>query len=146
MYKREHTNIEPHLSKSYRIENSWYRGECNVLTYSIEELLATKLKALYQRKKGRDLYDFWYVLKQSFELNTSKVVDIFQKYMTMDDLAVSRAEFEMNLSLKIQDVVFSNDMGALLSADNGSNYTLSSAYQYVLKQFIEKLKGNPWKG
>jgi predicted nucleotidyltransferase component of viral defense system len=28
----------------------------------IEELLGAKLRALYQRKKGRDLYDLWLAL------------------------------------------------------------------------------------
>ena len=33
-------------------------GKCEITTYSLNELLGTKLRALYQRKKGRDLFDY----------------------------------------------------------------------------------------
>ena len=35
----------------------WFTGAAKVLTYDLDELLGTKLRALYQRKKGRDLFD-----------------------------------------------------------------------------------------
>jgi predicted nucleotidyltransferase component of viral defense system len=31
----------------------------DVATYKIEELLGTKLSALYQKRRGRDLFDFY---------------------------------------------------------------------------------------
>lgn len=37
--------------------NSWFSGRSELTTYALEELLGTKLRALYQRKKGRDLFD-----------------------------------------------------------------------------------------
>ena len=61
---REHFNVHPYIRKSFYVKNSWFQGGSQVLTYSVEELLATKLRALYQRKKGRDLYDLWYVVHQ----------------------------------------------------------------------------------
>ena len=39
------------------MENSWFSGRCELTTYALEELLGTKLRALYQRAKGRDLFD-----------------------------------------------------------------------------------------
>ena len=41
------------------MENSWFTGSAELTTYHFEELLGTKLRALYQRKKGRDLYDLY---------------------------------------------------------------------------------------
>ena len=35
----------------------WYSGTAAIATFEINELLATKLRALYQRRKGRDLFD-----------------------------------------------------------------------------------------
>lgn len=41
----------------FQIDSPWHSGAADVLTYEPEELLGTKLRALYQRKKGRDLFD-----------------------------------------------------------------------------------------
>jgi predicted nucleotidyltransferase component of viral defense system len=37
----------------------WFSGTGAIQTYKLEELLGTKLRALYQRKKGKDLYDLY---------------------------------------------------------------------------------------
>lgn len=39
------------------MRSPWFHGEALLLTYCAEELLGTKMRALYQRKKGRDLFD-----------------------------------------------------------------------------------------
>ncbi len=36
-----------------------------MLTYSLEEMLATKMRALLQRDKGRDLFDLSHALGES---------------------------------------------------------------------------------
>jgi predicted nucleotidyltransferase component of viral defense system len=46
---REHLNILGLKEISYEINNSWFSGQCHITGYEIEELLGTKLKALYQR-------------------------------------------------------------------------------------------------
>lgn len=38
-------------------------GVANVLTYTLEELTATKLRALLERQKGRDIYDLYFISK-----------------------------------------------------------------------------------
>lgn len=35
----------------------WFEGACEIQTYELDELLGTKLRALYQRKQARDLFD-----------------------------------------------------------------------------------------
>lgn len=143
---REHSNVQPHIRKFFSIKNSWFQGETHVLTYSIEELLATKLRALFQRKKGRDLYDFWYVVQQFQDLNIDAIVSNFNHYMQMDDTKVSRAEFEKNIFSKKKDPVFNRDIQALLSTDQMKQYRLEQAYDILLKQLLVKLKGEPWQG
>lgn len=142
---REHFNIQPTIKKSFSVKNSWYQGECNVLTYSIEELLATKLRALYQRKKGRDLYDFWYVIHQVNNIDIGATIEAFEHYMLMDKTKVSRAEFEMNLFIKKMDIVFNQDIHPLLSMEQAKQYQFDEAYDIVMQQFIVKLLGEPWR-
>lgn len=53
----EHFNVLGLTKIPLKVENSWFTGEAELTTYHFEELLGTKLRALYQRKKGRDLFD-----------------------------------------------------------------------------------------
>ncbi|MGH2469017.1 MAG: nucleotidyl transferase AbiEii/AbiGii toxin family protein [Chloroflexota bacterium] len=39
------------------MKSPWFTGSADVPTFALEELLGTKLRALYQRRKGRDLFD-----------------------------------------------------------------------------------------
>jgi predicted nucleotidyltransferase component of viral defense system len=52
----------PLEQRPFRVESSWWTGEAQVLTFQLAELIATKLRALYQRSKGRDLFDIWLAL------------------------------------------------------------------------------------
>ena len=59
---REHFNILGLKEMPYEVSNEWVSGKCSITGYEIEELLGTKLKALYQRKKGRDLYYLYFYI------------------------------------------------------------------------------------
>jgi predicted nucleotidyltransferase component of viral defense system len=54
---REHFAVHGHHRRRVQVENPWFNGETEVVTFVLEELLGTKLRALYQQKKGRDLFD-----------------------------------------------------------------------------------------
>jgi len=60
----EHFNVLGLTKVPFRVENSWFTGEAELTTYHFEELLGTKLRALYQRKKGRDLFDLYIALQR----------------------------------------------------------------------------------
>lgn len=44
---REHTSFMGYIQKSFSVDSSWFSGEANILTYQLEELMGTKLRALY---------------------------------------------------------------------------------------------------
>lgn len=142
---REHHNLDPHMKKTFSVKNRWFQGEAIVLTYAIEELLATKLRALYQRKKGRDLYDFWYAVNNLSDLNIEKIIDIFHHYMEKENTKISRAEFEKNLYLKKNNPVFNQDIQPLLSNEQVLSYKIDDAYNILFSEFLPKLTGEPWK-
>ncbi|MGY6520250.1 MAG: nucleotidyl transferase AbiEii/AbiGii toxin family protein [Mongoliitalea sp.] len=52
---REHFSVYGLVDIPVKLDSEWDKGEALVPTYQLDELLATKLRALYQRKKGRDL-------------------------------------------------------------------------------------------
>ncbi len=61
-------NTEEHLCVlglaylSFGVESGWFSGRALITTFDFNELIGTKLRALYQRKKGRDLFDLWLAL------------------------------------------------------------------------------------
>jgi len=104
------------ITKKFTLNSSWFSGETEILTYTLEELMGTKLRALYQRSKGRDLFDLWYALNQN-HLEVSNILNVFHHYMDQQGLSVSRAQFEKNLAEKIQSKVFLEDIPSLLRED-----------------------------
>jgi predicted nucleotidyltransferase component of viral defense system len=116
---REHFSVLGTLKKEFIVNNSWFGANAMVSTYQLEELIATKLRALYQRKKGRDLFDLWVTLQHHPQLNVQSVIECFGKYMAFENRKISKDEFEKNLLLKKQDPVFTADISALL-AQGGS--------------------------
>jgi len=140
---REHFTVLGLSRHRFIVENPWFSGSVDIGTYQLEELLGTKLRALYQRKKGRDLYDLWLALT-TLEVDDQKVVTCFDRYLDHDGLSVSRAEFEENLSVKLKDPAFLGDIHPLLPA--GVEYDTGIAGALIGDRLIAKLRGEPWKG
>lgn len=140
---REHFTVLGIRRRPFQVDSPWFSGQADISIYEIEELLGTKLRALYQRKKGRDLYDLWLALT-SLEVDDAKVVDCFQCYLKEEDLAVSRAEYEENLNSKLRNRSFLEDIEPLLPT--GVSYDVAQAAALVGQRLIVKLPGEPWKG
>ena len=51
---KEHFNILDWVDFPFEVKSDWFSGQAQIRTYSLSELLGTKLRALYQRSKGRD--------------------------------------------------------------------------------------------
>jgi predicted nucleotidyltransferase component of viral defense system len=60
----------------FSMENGWFPGGTPLKTYTLEEIAGTKLSKLYQRKKGRDLFDPYRIL-QSFRCGHEKILVAF---------------------------------------------------------------------
>lgn len=141
---REHFAELGHERLPYVVRSRWFGGEVAVTTYALEELLGTKLRAMYQRKKGRDLFDLAHALTVH-GADPAKIVTCFQRYMKEGGgRAVSRAEFEANLAAKLDDAVFAADLGPLLRP--GLSWDLAAAAKTVLEHLVATLPGDPWKG
>lgn len=140
---REHFAVLGTETRSFTVENPWFTGTAALTTYHFDELLGTKLRALYQRKKGRDLYDLWLALGTG-QANPERVVGCFQRYVQHDGVAVSRAEFEANLATKLASAVFLEDLRLLVPPEVEYDPTLAA--QVVQAELVARLPGEPWKG
>ena len=75
---KEHFSVFPMVRKPFEVSNSWYSGQCELLTYELEELTGTKLRAVYQRRKGHDLFDLWKILSLTQDLDKAKVMTAYE--------------------------------------------------------------------
>jgi predicted nucleotidyltransferase component of viral defense system len=106
---REHFAVLGFKARRFQLASPWVSGETEITTYRLEELLGTKLRALYQRRKGRDLFDFWLALRDH-AVDPEEAVNCFHRYLRHSNLTTSRAHFERNLALKMQDAAFLEDV------------------------------------
>ena len=112
---REHFNAEGIRKIPYAVQSRLIVGKCELPTYTLEELLATKMRALYQRRKGRDLFDVWYALTHA-EVDCRRIACGFAAYLEHDGLHVSGMDFEQNMEKKLRQHDFLHDTDALLCA------------------------------
>lgn len=110
---REHFDVFGIIEKRFGVQSEWFKGESAIKTYTLEELLGTKLRALYQRRKGRDLFDLWVALGMK-SVQPAKIVEAFRRYMKEGKTAVTQKEFKKNLEEKMKSEIFHNDLKPLL--------------------------------
>ncbi len=83
----EHFGVYELMDHEFAVNSSWYSGSSIVRPYQLNELIGTKLRALYQRSKGRDLFDIWYVLKMDL-VDCEAVINVFNKYCDYQKLSI----------------------------------------------------------
>ena len=133
---REHEAYLGLKKKAFSIESRWYSGNCKITTFKLEEMLATKVRALYQRRKGRDLFDIWLGLTDG-KADAATIVEIFKKYMKAEGNKIGRKYFEENLDDKMKHPGFSSDLKPLLSSN--VNYDDKEAFELVRREIISRL-------
>lgn len=109
------TNCKEHfLELGYKtipfgVENGWFSGSCQIKTFSLEELLGTKLRALYQRRKGRDLFDLVHALSNA-EVDREAVMRCFARYMEFSvGYVPTLKQFDENMAAKLAMPEFLQD-------------------------------------
>jgi len=139
---REHFTVLGFEKRDFAVDSRWFSGSASILTYPLDELLGTKVRALYQRKKGRDLFDLWTAFATA-KAQPERVIDCFLRYMENEGRRVSRAEFERNLRAKLDDPRFIADIEPLMVADTG--FDLPRAAEFVLNRLVTLIPGEPWQ-
>lgn len=132
----EHFQVLPFKILPLSMNSAWFKGSADIVTYEIDELIATKLRALYQRRKGRDLFDIWYVIERNL-IQLDRVLDIFYQYCRYSDVKISGEAFLKNLELKKDHRDFRMDMSVLLPSRLLWNF--NEAYDCVVEKVISKM-------
>jgi predicted nucleotidyltransferase component of viral defense system len=140
---RERFTVYGFRQVPFTVASRWFEGSCQICSYELDELLGTKLRALYQRKQGRDIFDLATALEKP-DVNPDRIVAAFTAYMNNDGHKVTRAQFEKNIADKVDDPQFAADISPLLAA--GFTWDIKTAVPVVSLRLIERLPGARWKG
>jgi len=133
---RKHFAVEGYQKQPFAVQSRWFKGSCELTTYTLEELLATKLRALYQRRKGRDLYDLWLGIAEG-KADADKIIKIFKYYMETDGQTVDSMRYEKNLQEKMKHQGFLSDLKPLLPAD--TTYDVQAAHLLIRTEIIYRI-------
>lgn len=136
---REHFTELGYARVPFGVRSDWWSGEVDVTTFSIDELLGTKLRALYQRRKGRDLFDIWHAFGAGGAA-VDRVVSSLGRYLREEGRRVTRAAFEENLAGKLGDSRFRGDLSGLLRP--GVDWDIDAAGAFVMTEILARLPGD----
>lgn len=120
-----------------------FRGQflrSTIVSYNINEMLGTKLRAMFQRKKGRDLFDLYWGLtsRSALPVSIDEVVGAFRHYMRDEETEVPRAEFVTHLRSCMGDRAgFCTDTYPLLRS--GLTYDPQQAGLFVERHVLSRL-------
>lgn len=135
------------VSIDYVVDNPWFSGSTKIATFSTEELIATKLRALLQRDKGRDLFDLGHALAVLPGLDIERVIVLFGRYLELRGHVIGRPEAEKRMLAKFARPDLLGDIRALLPpelADVLDNAAGRAAFVRVFKEVIERIPGQRW--
>ncbi|MBB3948717.1 hypothetical protein GGQ73_004712 [Rhizobium skierniewicense] len=142
---REIETYDPPQALPLRIENPWFAGEAAIPTFSREEMLATKLRALLQRDKGRDLYDLSHALDVFEGLDADLVAELFGRYLQFAGQSISRAQAEERMFAKLANPRLLTDMRPLLplaQVESLSEDATKEAFERVFEGLVVKIAGD----
>lgn len=135
------TERKPHRSLVEIPFNFSFRGEImqtKIKGYDIHEMLGTKMRAMFQRRRGRDLFDlYWALTKSKSPIDPSAVIESFQHYMKQEGTKARRAEFIGILEAHLKDRGFCSDAESLLR--NGVSYDPQASGKYVIANLLSLL-------
>ena len=145
---REIRAFDGPVSLQLKIENPWFSGETPISTFSREEILAAKLRALLQRNQGRDLYDLAHALEVFENLDIARMVEMFGRYLDLSGQTISRAQAQERMFAKLANTRLLLDVRPLLPAAQAEALTEEATadwFRRVFTIFVERLPGEPWE-
>ncbi|HPL35334.1 MAG TPA: nucleotidyl transferase AbiEii/AbiGii toxin family protein [Verrucomicrobiota bacterium] len=112
--------------------------QTHIKGFDIHEMLGTKMRAMFQRKRGRDLFDlYWALTKSPTPVDPAAVIASFEHYLKQEGTKAGRAEFIRILDDHLKDRGFCSDMQPLLRAD--ITYDPQAAGKYVKTHLLNLL-------
>lgn len=141
---REHESLDGIKKYPFEVDSRWHRAKTEIASFEPEELFGTKLRALLQRRKNRDLFDLNEGLRQ-LSMDPNKLIACFEHYLAIEGKPITRAVAERRMLEKLARNL-TEDIAPLLPA--GITFTevdAVQAFNKVWRELVARIKGDPWK-
>ncbi len=134
-----HEHFAAVVPRHYAVTHAAVTGSVEVPTHSLEELLATKLRAFTQRDKGRDLFDLWWA-KERQTVDPAEVVRLYGSYVARaGGTPDSAPEVRAKTIAKAERGIFDEVRPMLRS---GIDYDVAAALEWFEAEVIARLRND----
>ncbi len=141
---REHESLYGTKQYPFEVDSRWHKAKTDISSFEPEELFGTKLRALLQRRKNRDLFDLHEGLRQ-LSMDPDKLIACFEHYLALQGTPITRANAEQRMLEKLRRSL-TDDIAPLLPAGiRFDDDAAMVAFNHVWRELIVQIKGDPWK-
>ena len=141
---REHDVLLGYRRYPFAVASDWYSAQAELVSFEPEELFGTKLRALLQRRKNRDLFDLHHGLLQ-LDMDQDQVVACLDHYLALETHPISRAEAEERMLKKLTRSL-TEDIEPLLPVGVRFDQAVAiEAFNGVWRQLIARMRGDAWR-
>ena len=140
----ENRSLYPLVSVPIRVpDGTGGLREVPVVSYDLDEMLGTKLRALLQREHGRDLFDLWWAWKITeraavpVRIDPARVGAAFRFYMQQEGSTFKAGDVQRELERRMTSRKFLSDMNGYLPA--GQQYLPRQAFDDFCRIFLPHL-------
>ena len=93
-------------TRCFSVDSAWFQASVDVLSHTPAEMLASKVAALYGRRRHRDLFDIWASLESNLATE-QEIANCFSRYRPERWTALLAAT---NLKAKLGDIEYVNQL------------------------------------
>jgi hypothetical protein len=144
IHTREHRSALGVKTYPFAVENGWYQGDAEIASFAPEEMFGTKLRALLQRNKNRDLFDLLHGLEQ-LALDPDKLIACFDHYLALEGRPITRAVAEQRMLGKLTRSLTEDIAPLLPTGVRFNDDDAMRAFERVWKELIARVRGDAWK-
>lgn len=141
---REHQNLLGIRRYQFQVDSDWYQGETEIASFEPEELFGTKLRALLQRRKGRDLFDLSRGLTQ-LKLDPGKLLASLGHYLALEGQPITRAVAEQRMLEKLAHSLTEDVIRILPASVQYDENEAVRAFEQVWSELVIRMPGDAWK-
>lgn len=141
---REHQNLYGLKVYPFELASDWHTAATQIVSFEPEELFGTKLRALLQRSKNRDLFDLNEGLLH-LGLDGLKVIECFTFYLGFEECPISRANAEERMLKKLNHSLIEDIASLLPPGVVFDDASAIAAFGRIWGELIVRIPGDPWK-
>ena len=141
---REHGSLLGVKKYPFEVANGWHQDKTEIASFEAEELFGTKLRALLQRRRGRDLFDLNEGLRQ-LDLDPKKLVACLEHYLALEGNPISRADAERRMLEKLTRNLIEDIDPLLPTGVRFTDADAIDAFSRVWTELVTRIKGDAWK-